>query len=512
MTKEVNNIIESLNPLERKVLPLLKENKTILRIVADSNLSETEVMRALQLLENKDIIKTNTKEREVIVLDENGVIYSENKLPERRLLELLKSKELTYQELLEKAKKVDLNNEEIQVSIGILKGKAAINFSGKNISIAHNGKSFFEKEMLEERLLDKLKLNLINIKDLSSEEKFALDNLRKRKQIVKIEKIKDKEIVLTELGNKLVNLKLESNMIETLTPEIIKKGTWKGKKFRRYDIKTNVPRVYGAKRHFVNDARNYIKRIWLDLGFKEMTGDIVQTSFWNFDALFVPQDHPAREMQDTFFVEGKKPIENKEIIPRVKAVHENGWTTGSKGWQYKWNIKDAEKLVLRTHTTPLSAKTLANLKKSDLPAKFFAVGKNFRNEALDNSHLFELIQVEGIVVDENANLRNLVGYLKEFFKKMGFEKIRVRPSFFPYTEVSAEVDVYDPIQKKWMEIAGAGIFRPEVTKPLLGFECPVLAWGIGLERTIMNYYNIKDIRELYKNDLKQLKEIKAFIR
>ncbi|MFA5176047.1 MAG: phenylalanine--tRNA ligase subunit alpha [Candidatus Nanoarchaeia archaeon] len=511
MTKEVNNLIESLNPLERKVLPTLKENKFIPKIIADSNLSETEVMRALQLLENKDIIKINTKEKEIIVFDENGLKYSEEKLPERRILNLIKGK-LNYQELREKAKKNGLNDEEIQVSIGILKGKAAINFSGKDISLTDNGKNLLDKHMLEEHLLDKLNLNIVEINELTSEEKFALDNLKKRKQIIKIEKIKDREIVLTELGNKLVNLELKSDMIETLTPEILKRETWKGKKFRRYDIKTNVPRVYGAKRHFVNDARNYIKRIWLDLGFKEMTGDIVQTSFWNFDALFVPQDHPAREMQDTFFVEGKKPIENKEVIPRVKAVHENGWTTGSKGWQYNWNIKEAEKLVLRTHTTPLSAKTLANLKKSDLPAKFFAVGKNFRNEALDNSHLFELMHVEGIVVDENANLRNLVGYLKEFFKKMGFEKIRVRPSFFPYTEPSAEVDVYDPIQKKWKELGGAGIFRPEVSKALLGFECPVLAWGIGLERSILEYYQIKDIRELYKNDLKQLKEIKAWMK
>ena len=240
------------------------------------------------------------------------------------------------------------------------------------------------------------------------------------------------------------------------------------------------------------------------MGFKEMRGNLIQTSFWNFDALFVPQDHPAREMQDTFFVAGKKPIEMREFIEKVKKSHE-------ENWKYKWNLRDAEKLVLRTHTTVLSALTLANLKKENIPGKYFAVGKNFRNEAIDWSHLFELIQVEGIVVDEDANFRNLIGYLKEFFKKMGFEKIRVRPAYFPYTSCSAEIDVYHPIKKKWIELGGSGIFRPEVTKPLLGKEIPVLAWGLGLERNIMSYFDIKDIRELYKNDLKQLKEIKAWM-
>ena len=168
--------------------------------------------------------------------------------------------------------------------------------------------------------------------------------------------------------------------------------------------------------------------------------------------------------------------------------------------------------VLRTHTTVLSARELSKLKKEDLPAKFFSVGKCFRNESLDWSHLFELVQVEGIVVDENVNFSNLLAYLKEFFGKMGFEQIRVRPAYFPYTEPSVEVDVFHPIKKKWIELGGAGIFRPEVVKPLMGFDCPVLAWGLGLERTVSDYYNISDIREIYKNDLKQTRNMKAWLK
>ena len=145
-----------------------------------------------------------------------------------------------------------------------------------------------------------------------------------------------------------------------------------------------------------------------------------------------------------------------------------------------------------------------------MPAKFFALGRCFRNESLDWSHLFEFNQTEGIVVDPDATFRNLLGYLKQFFKKMGFEKARFRPAFFPYTEPSVEIDVFHPVHKTWLELGGAGMFRPELTIPLLGEEIPVLAWGPGFDRILMGYYEINDMRELYSNDLEQLRKIKAW--
>lgn len=504
----VIDLLESLSPLERKVLKALKDHKKLLEIQASSKLSETEVLRSLQFLQNKNIVKLNKNESDIILLDKNGLIYSKNKLPERRFLEVIKNSPLSLDEI---RKKSGLNDDELKISLGVLKGKLAIQL-GPKISITDQGKKIIDNETYEEHFLHKLANGSLLASELTDKEKYALQELRKRKEIVKIEKIKDIEIELTNIGKELINKNLDTNLIEVLDSQMLKTGSWKNKKFRRYDINSDLPKIYGGKRHFVNEARSYIKKIWFDMGFKEMSGNLVQPTFWNFDALFVPQDHPAREMQDTFFVEGKANLDNKEMISRVKATHENGWTTGSKGWNYQWNLEEARKLVLRTHTTVLSARTLSNLKKSDLPAKFFSVGKVFRNETVDWKHLFELTQVEGIVVDEDANLKNLLGYLKEFFGKMGFDKIRIRPSFFPYTEPSAEIDVYNPEKKQWVELGGSGIFRPEVTKSLLGFECPVLAWGFGLERTILSYYDIKDIRDLYKNDLKQLKEMKSFIK
>ncbi len=249
------------------------------------------------------------------------------------------------------------------------------------------------------------------------------------------------------------------------------------------------------------------------MGFKEMEGNLLQSSFWNFDALFTAQDHPVREMQDTFFLSKKyeRELPDKKIIKAVKESHEKG-VDRSKGWQYNWSEKEAKRIILRTHTTCLSSQTLAKLDKKDIPAKFFAIGKCFRNETVDWSHGFEFNQTEGIVVSPGLNFRHLLGYLKEFFNKMGFEKIRFRPSYFPYTEPSVEIDVWHPEKKIWLELGGAGIFRPEVTIPLLGEKITVLAWGPGFDRMIMDYYEIKDLRETYKNDLTKLRKMKSWMK
>jgi len=505
--QEYEGLIKSLHPFERKILPLLRKFSTIEELEAHSKLKQVEVVRALQWLENKNLVKIEKFPKDIVLLDKNGILYLEKKLPERRLLEAVAKKQISFDE----AKKI-LDKDEFTIALGLLKNKNLIKIENGKISITEQGKQYLDKEFLEEMLLKKLSQEgSLFVDSLLPEERYALEQLRKRKQIVKIEKFVERRAYLSDLGKKIANQDLKLDLIESLTPSIIKKGLWKEKEFRRYDIKINVPKRYAAREHIIHEVIKYIKKIWLELGFKEMQGSLIQPAFWNFDALFVPQDHPARDAQDTFFIPGKASLP-KEIVKSVEQTHENGWTTRSKGWRYFWNLEEARKLVLRTHTTVLSARTLAGLTKKDLPAKFFAVGKNFRNETVDWSHLFELIQVEGIVVDENVNLRHLIGYLKEFFRKMGYEKIRVRPGYFPYTEPSCEVDVFHPEKKQWMELGGAGIFRPEVTKPLLGFECPVLAWGLGLERTIMEYYGIKDIRDIYKNNLSQLNEFKSWIK
>ncbi|MBL7148127.1 MAG: phenylalanine--tRNA ligase subunit alpha [Nanoarchaeota archaeon] len=501
----MSNIADSLSSPERRILPLLKNNISLKELTELSKLQEVEVMRALQWLENKNLLKINKQVKEIIFIDENGKKYLKDGLPEWKFLNSL-TKELTLKEIQDITK---LNKDEINISLGILKKRLAIEFKNNKLSLTKHGKNLLNKESLEYNFLKKLPLDP---QKLTDEQRFAYHELKNRKNIIKTDVIKEVTVTLTKQGEEIQKQKIDFTLIDSLTPKILKQGSWKNKKFRRYDIKINVPKIYPGKRHFVAQALNYAKRIWLDMGFKEMKGTIINSSFWNFDALFTAQDHPVRDLQDTFYLKNKGKLPEQKLVNKVKAVHENGGDTKSKGWDYKWDPEEAKKLVLRTHTTVLSAQTLAKLKKEDLPAKFFAIGKCFRNETVDYSHLFEFNQTEGIVVDENANFRHLIGYLKEFFKKMGFPKARFRPAYFPYTENSIEIDVYHPVHKKWVELGGAGMFRPEVVIPLLGKDIPVLAWGPGIDRIITMAYDIKDIRELYKNDLKQLREIKSWVK
>ena len=508
----MKDLATKLHPFERKLLPFLKKSISFAQLVKDSGMKEIEVMRALQWMENKKILNIKKTEKEIISLDKNGEIYKKKGLPEKVFLNAVKDKELSLSEL-EKKSKLDRN--EINISIGLLKRKKAIETRKDKellVKITKEGKELLKKESDEEKFL-KLKLP-IYVESLDLHWKKIFKELLKRKDLVKKDKKTIRHIELSKVGEKLTKLKLSDNVADKLNSKMLKTGEWKKKEFRKYDVEINVPKIHGGKRHFTNQVVEYIKSIWLELGFEEMTGNIVQTSFWDLDALFVPQDHPARDMQDTFYLKkpknGKLP-ENK-LKNRIKLTHENGWTTGSLGWQCKWDEKKAKENLLRTHTTVLSAQTLSRLKKEDLPRKYFSVGKCFRNETLDWKHLFEFYQVEGIVVDPDVNFTHLLGYLKNFFKKMGFPDVRIRPGHFPYTEPSAEVDVWHPIKKEWVEIGGSGIFRPEVSKPLMGFECPVLAWGLGLGRLIMDYWDIHDLREYYKNDLKTLRELKIWLK
>ncbi len=510
---DIKTLIEGLHPLERKVIPYLAGVKTLSDLVSKSGLQEVEAMRALQWLSNKDILKIVSSENEIAEIDENGKEYSKKGLPERRMLNLIKDYPVRVPDLIQK-----LKNEEFSIAVGILKYKAAVNIANGNISITENGRKMLAKEWLEESLIKKLGKGAVEIGKLEAEERFALDNLMKRKRIVQKKVVKIKFIGLTELGKQLVKQKIEkANYIESVTPRILAVKEWEKKKFRPYDVTINVPSIQSGKRHFINQAIEYIRKIWLEMGFEEMVGNYAETGFWDLDSLFVPQDHPARAMQDTFYIadeKGKNILLGKlpPIFKKIKDIHETGGDTGSKGWQSPWNENIAKEVLLRTHCTVLSAQTIAKLNKKDLPKKYFAIGRVFRNEAMDWKHLFEFDQVEGIVVDENVSFRHLLGYLKQFFYKMGFEKVRIRPSHFPYTEPSAEIEVYNPVKKEWVELGGAGIFRPEVSRSLIGTEVPVLAWGFGLARVIGEYWGLRDIRDIYKNDLDQLRNMKLFMR
>jgi phenylalanyl-tRNA synthetase alpha chain len=226
---------------------------------------------------------------------------------------------------------------------------------------------------------------------------------------------------------------------------------------------------------------------------------MVQSGFWNFDALFTPQDHPAREMQDTFYVSNQKQAipATSDQIKKVSGVHR-------RGWGREWDAEEAKRVVLRTHTTPVTLRHLAAIKPES--GRFFSVGRVFRNEKVSYKHLVEFHQVEGVATAPGASLRDLMGLQKEFYAKMGIKKIKFWPTFFPYTEPSLQSMVYNEKLEKWVELFGMGIFRPEVTRPL-GIKNPVLAWGGGLERIAMLRFGLDDVRELYTSRLAWLRSV-----
>ncbi len=328
-----------------------------------------------------------------------------------------------------------------------------------------------------------------------------LEALVKRGLLLESES-KEMLVRLTEKGRKEAEKIGEvKEEIGELTHEMIVEGKWKGAEFSPYAVAPAADEPLG-KMHPLTRLVDRVREIFVEMGFEEMEGPMVESAFWNFDALFQPQDHPARDLADTFYLEGRGKLPDKGLVKRVKESHE-------KGWKCEWSEKEAERLVLRTHTTAVSARYLAKLdetlrKGGEKGKKYFCVGRVFRNEATDFKHLAEFHQVEGIVAWDGANFRHLLGLLKEFYRRLGFEKVRFRPSYFPYTEPSLEIEVFFEGRGEWMELGGAGIFRPEMTGPLCDVY-PVLAWGLSLERPMMLMEGLEDIRTFYKNDLDWLR-------
>ena len=353
--------------------------------------------------------------------------------------------------------------------------------------------------------------------------KAASDLLKGRDDVVKRKRRTKRILSLTEAGECEARA-LKAGGIEPaievnqLTPELIVSGKWRDVTFRKYDPGLATAPKYPGKEHPLQRVIQEIRQAFFEMGFEEVASPTVDTAFWVFDALFQPQDHPAREMQDTFYMAepkcGRLPGEGRQtpdalrltpdLVERVKQTHENGGDTGSTGWRYKWDIEKARQLVLRTHTTSASIRALAA--NPNPPRKVFCIGKTFRREATDQTHLAEFMQIDGIIIDEQATLATLFGTLEAFYKKMGAEEVRFRPSFFPYTEPSAEVFAKMG-SLGWVEMCGSGIFRPEVTRPL-GCKVPVLAWGGGVERIAMLRFGLEDIRKLYMADIDWLRQAK----
>jgi len=486
-----------LHPLERKVLEGLKKlngHGKAEEVAEAGGIKKIQAERFGYSLSQKDIVKLEKKEVQTIDLTELGNKYLTGELPERSCLNAIVSGIKTVPDIIKSTK---LSSREVAGALGILRKYSYIT------GILEKGKTFefmptgLAKQAANDKLLTEVALNdLSNGKTI--EDNFLKDF--KRRGLVLIENKSHYELELKE------DVKLSGGeTTHQLTHQMLKEKNWSNVKFRKYDLNAAVPKVFGGRLHPLTIAKNKIRRIFLELGFEEAEGPIAESTFWNFDALFQPQDHPARDLADTFYLKNPKKanLPNPKIVNAVKDAHEQG-VRDSTGWQYKWREDVAKQPILRTHTTAVTCRRLSQLEP---PAKIFSIGRVFRNETLDYKHLPEFTQIDGIVADENVTFKDLLGYLKEFFYRLGFEKIRFRPAYFPYTEMSTEIEVWLPERKEWIELGGSGIFRPEVSEPL-GVNVPVLAWGLSLERPLVMRLGLKDIRSFYySNNLKWLREV-----
>ncbi|CUM62486.1 uncharacterized protein PRCAT00000036001 [Priceomyces carsonii] len=325
-------------------------------------------------------------------------------------------------------------------------------------------------------------------------DKKALSELKKRK-LISLTKIVGYKV---DKGEKFA-LEIKSYEAD-ITSEMVSTGSWKDVEFKPYNFNSEGIYPNAGALHPLNKIREEFRQIFFSMGFTEMPSNkYVETGFWNFDALFVPQQHPARDLQDTFYIKDPargKMQEDNEYLENIKSVHQGG-KFGSIGYRYPWKEEESLKMVLRTHTTAISANMLKELAKNPKPSRLFSIDKVFRNEAVDATHLAEFSQVEGVLAGYDITLGDLIGFMDDFFSKMGVHNLRFKAAYNPYTEPSMEIFAYHNELKKWVEIGNSGMFRPEMLEPMgLPKDLRVLGWGLSLERPTMIKYGVSNIRKL----------------
>ena len=481
-----------LHPLEQKILAALAPAGPMSfdALVEETGLSQDQVRRALQWLSTKGLV-TVTEEVQ-------GRVEAVRRPPE---LDLFRKVAGSAEPVALERLKADFSSpEEFSAALGRARSAGWVRLEGGPEPAVRVGDSKGPEDLSS--LLEALSGGK-GEGDLTREQASLVPDLLKRGVLRRVEN-KRTTIAITEAGKGSATVPERGDLIDRLTPEILAAGGWKGKTLRPIDVEAKSPSFYPGRRHPVRDFIREVREAYVSMGFTELQGDSVQPAFWNFDALFIPQDHPGRDMQDTFYLEGltDRRLKRSGAVADVGSTHENGWKTGSRGWGYRWDIGEARRLVLRTHNTVLSVKSLAE--EGERERRVFAVSKVYRNESLDYKHLAEFYQMDGIMVGRGLNVRHLMGFLTEFYRKLGMADVKLWPTYFPYTEPSLEVVGYSEAVKGWIELGGSGVFRPEVTIPL-GVKVPVLAWGPGIERLMLLRFGLDDIRALYGDDLSWLR-------
>ncbi len=448
-------------------------------IAAKTGIDKSRVEALSRLLAEKGVFRISEEEVMLCRLTREGRESLEKGLPEERLVRLLEEKG------------GEASVEEVREALGSLYGPAIgnavkrgwVRVESGRIKLLQRGEAREERRVLEEVArsgsvppgMEGVARELMRRKQLSCE----------KKRVTIVEPLQPLDRVLREA---IVE-------VGALTRELVESGEWRRVRLRRYNVRAEPPRVYPGRAHFFVEFLELLRDIMRELGFIEYEGPLVELEFWNFDALYQAQDHPAREIHDTFRVSSPSTgsLPGRSLVDAVRAMHEHGWG-------YQWSEEVAARLILRSHTTAVSARLLATKPKP--PFRAFVLSRVYRPDVVDARHLPEFHQLDGIAVEEGMSLRGLLGLLREILSRIGIREVKFKPAYFPFTEPSAEV--YARIGGRWVEVAGSGMIRPEILEAF-GVEAPVAAWGMGVERLAMALLGVGDIRELYSRSVEYLR-------
>ena len=540
MTIDIQNTVKNLHPLEIRILLAYKQSDelTIEKVEKELGFKPGNGNQALSWLTGKGLITEIRRETAVFYeITALGSEWKEKGSPEERILELIRQRVEKFKlgpQLPEIAQILNMENKDIGSAFGSLSKLGVLKMDeNKNVTLS------FPLEYIQDPAKNPAHVRFTVIRglfhkviasggllaeaSLSAEEKNIMANHAKKRGaadapfrqidretvVYRFTVSEDGSVPAVQVAAALTSAGITGDEIGAISPEMLETGSWKDKVFRSYNVKTPPTRLTpGRSNPYVKFLEN-VKDKLAALGFEEFDGPIVETEFWNSDALFMPQFHSARDIHDSYSIADPAQPDNiaraqsidEPWLSNVAAAHKDGWKTGSRGWNYAFDRDFTRRLILRSQGTALSARTLPNAK---IPGKYFGIVRCFRYDRVDATHLPDFYQTEGIVLGENVNLRTLLGMLEMFACEVaGAKEVKYVPGYFPFTEPSVEVHIKHPVLG-WFELGGSGIFRPEVTASL-GVNVPVAAWGIGIDRMALMALGLNDLRELFSSDIENVR-------
>lgn len=515
---DISNITKNLHPLEIKVLLNYsdKDELTSERLIKELDYKEGHANQAFSWLSGKELLKeTGRTPHTYFEITEMGKELAKTGTVEERVIALIKDN--GSKTLPEISTELNIENKDIGSAFGMLSKEGILKMNSEK-KAEYTGNKLPTRISITSELLKKAvkaENGLLDNSNLSKEEQEAISGLAKKRGASDSPfKMIERETVTYKLTKDAKNVTealkkagVTGNEIGEVTSKMLASGEWKNGTFRGYNITIPPARIIPGRTNPYVQFLESVKDKLCSLGFQEFDGPLVETEFWNGDALFMPQFHAARDIHDVYRI--KNPTHAKYIeepyLSNIAKVHENGGDSGSRGWNYSFDHEFTRRLILRSQGTVLSAH---QLHKAEVPGKYFGIARCFRYDKVDATHLSDFYQTEGIVLGEEANLKTLLGFLKMFATEIaGATEVKYVPGYFPFTEPSVEVHIKHPVLG-WFELGGSGIFRPEVTKAM-GIDVPVLAWGIGIDRMALMALGLNDLRELFCEDIEKVRQRKA---